>query len=121
MLVVAGAALALIAAVIVVVAVDDESATLSEDSVGLISSHGALSESYAVGRRPVAVATTRDSVWVANALDGTVTRLEPDRDRTTIISVGDNPTALAAGAGSVWVANGESRRLSQIDPASNKI
>jgi peptide/nickel transport system substrate-binding protein len=120
-LVLAGAGLALIAAVIVVLSRHEETAALAEDWVGLVTANGTVRESYPVGRRPVAVVSFADSLWVANELDGTVTRIERDEARETAIDVGDNPTALAAGAGSVWVANGESRTVSQIDPTSNKI
>lgn len=117
----AGAALALGAAGIVLLAGGDESAALAEDSIGLIDAGGAIREDFPVGRRPGAVVKSGDSLWVANALDGTVTRLERDRTRATTIDVGANPTALATGAGSVWVANGEGRTVSQIDTVSNKV
>ena len=55
------------------------------------------------------------SIWVANHLDGTVSRLEPSTGRElATIHVGDGPNALGAAAGSLWVAN-EIRRLDQRD------
>jgi YVTN family beta-propeller protein len=96
-------------------------AMLAENSVGLIDAGGAIHADYAAGRGPGPVLKSGDSIWVANVLDGTVTRLERDRNRATTIDTGADPTALAAGGGSVWVADGEGRNVSQIDPTSNKI
>ena len=62
------------------------------------------------------------SVWVANALDGTVSRIDAaDRIRSSQIDVRGEPTALAFGAGALWVANGESRTVAQVDPGSNRV
>ena len=36
-----------------------------------------VSETVPVGREPSAVAADEDGVWVANAGDGTVTRIDP--------------------------------------------
>ena len=61
------------------------------------------------------------SVWVANALEGTVSRIYPVRKQVATIDVGGEPTALAFGSGSLWVANGESRSVAQVDPGSNRV
>ncbi len=53
------------------------------------------------------MAVGEGSVWVANAGDGTVTRIDPAR-ATVVgdpIPVGRDPRELAVGEGFVWVAN----------------
>jgi YVTN family beta-propeller protein len=94
---------------------------IDENAVGVIDPEGGrITAQYAVGRNPTAVAAGGDSIWVANALDGTVSRIDREHDQVVTIDVGGEPTALAFGAGSLWVANGESRSVAQVDPGSNR-
>jgi YVTN family beta-propeller protein len=58
---------------------------------------------------PIAIAATRDAVWVLNGNTATVTRIDA-HDRglvvgTTPIGVERGPRDIEAGAGAVWVAN----------------
>ena len=49
--------------------------------MGVIDSGGGrITAQYRVGRDPGAVAAGGGSVWVANQLDGTVSRIDPERD-----------------------------------------
>jgi peptide/nickel transport system substrate-binding protein len=75
-----------------------------------------------VGNGPTAVLSAFASIWVANSLDGTVSRLEPStgQERTSI-PVGDGPNALAAAAGSIWVANEFDGSVTEIDPSTNGV
>jgi YVTN family beta-propeller protein len=99
----------------------DGSSTIDENSVGLIDpDSGALSEQFAVGRGPSAAAVGAGSVWVANGLDGTVSRVDADTRQIRTIDVGRDPSALAFGAGSMWVASAERRGVLQIDPGTNR-
>jgi len=51
------------------------------------------------------VAVGGGAVWVANALRGTVSRIDPATNRVTrTIPVGGTPRSLAYGAGRLWVA-----------------
>jgi peptide/nickel transport system substrate-binding protein len=94
---------------------------IDEDAVGLIDPNGGrITEQYSVGHSPGAVTSGNGSVWVANRLDGTVSRIDRDRQLVTI-DVGGAPSALAFGAGSLWVADGDSRFVAQVDPGSNKV
>jgi len=96
-------------------------AGIDENSVGVIDPGGErITAQYRVGRSPGAVTAGGGSVWVANRLDGTVSRIERDRQITTI-DVGGAPIALTFGAGSLWVADGDGRRVAQVDPGSNKV
>ena len=88
--------------------------------VGLIDPDGGrITAQYSVGHSPGAVTAGGGSVWVANRLDGTVSRIDRDRQVTTI-PVGGAPAALAFGAGSLWVADGDSRSVAQVDPGSEQ-
>jgi ABC-type transport system substrate-binding protein/DNA-binding SARP family transcriptional activator len=94
---------------------------IDEDAVGLVAlDSGRITDQYRVGHNPEAVAAGAGSVWVANRLDGTVTRIDRDRASTTI-DVGGEPSGLAFGAGSLWVADGAGRKLAQIAPQTNTV
>ena len=75
-----------------------------------------------VGRRPVALAIGHGSVWVANADDGTVSRIHPDR-REVIRTIGIGAPAidLAVATDAVWVANGSDGTVSRIDPSADAV
>ena len=54
------------------------------------------------GGRPIAIGA--GAVWVANADDGTVTRVDPNTHRpTATISVGHRPEGIAIAGDKVWV------------------
>ena len=87
--------------------------------MGVSPATNSVLRSVAVGPGAGAVVAGEGSVWVANALNGTVTRVDPERGVVTAtIAVGaaDEPIGLAAGGGAVWVANRRSRTLARIDP-----
>jgi DNA-binding SARP family transcriptional activator len=75
-----------------------------------------------VGRRPVALAIGHGSVWVANADDGTVSRIHPDR-REVIRTIGIGAPAidLAVATDAVWVANGSDGTVARIDPSADAV
>jgi YVTN family beta-propeller protein len=53
---------------------------------------------------PVAVAAEEDSVWVATAADGMLSRVDADADTVAAtIPLGATPSGLATGGGRVWV------------------
>ena len=61
------------------------------------------------------------SVWVANSVDGTVSRVEPDREERPVIRVPGTPGGIAAGEGAVWVTDATGHTLSQISADSNTV
>ena len=72
-----------------------------------------------VGAGPADVLVDQDAVWVANAAQGTVSRIDPATNTVRqTIRVGRNPIRLVAGFGSIWVANQTEQTISRID-ASN--
>jgi peptide/nickel transport system substrate-binding protein len=95
---------------------------IDEDAVGLIETgSGRITAQYAVGHGPQAVTSGAGSVWVANELDGTVSRIDREPDQVVTIDVGGEPTGVAFGAGSLWVADGQGRSVAQIAPRANKV
>jgi peptide/nickel transport system substrate-binding protein len=75
-----------------------------------------------VGNGPTAVLAAFGSIWVANHLDDSVSRLEPATGREVAkIPVRDGPNALAAAAGSVWVGNELDGSITEIDPDTNEV
>jgi YVTN family beta-propeller protein len=97
-------------------------ATLAPNSVGILDGgSGKISSDVHVGGTPSALATGPGDFWVANAVDGTVSRVDAATKNIHTIPVGASPTAIAYGAGAAWVANNEDRTVSRIAPASNKV
>ena len=75
-----------------------------------------------VGRRPVALAIGHGSVWVANADDGTVSRIRQDRHEVIrTIGIGAPAIDLAVATDAVWVANGSAGTVSRIDPRADAV
>ena len=88
--------------------------TLSQISA---ESNTVVRDDIAVGNGAGPVTVGEGAVWVGNALDGTVSRVDPERGvETDVVRVGGRPDALAVGAGSIWVTNGDTASVSRIDP-----
>jgi peptide/nickel transport system substrate-binding protein len=95
---------------------------IDENYVGLIDPDGGrITAQYAVGKSPSAVVGGGGSAWIANAADGTVTRIDRERDERVAIPVLGAPAALAFASGSLWVADSDSRSVAQVDPGTNKV
>jgi DNA-binding beta-propeller fold protein YncE len=90
------------------------------NSVARIDASGNRIESYAgVGTDPAAVAVGAGGVWVANAGDGTVSRLDPRTgkfERNYAIGADDDVSDVAVGFHTVWVADGNGGTVTPIDP-----
>jgi DNA-binding SARP family transcriptional activator len=75
-----------------------------------------------VGRRPVALAIGHGSVWVANADDGTVSRIDQDRhELIRTIGIGAPAIDVVVTTDAVWVANGSDGTVSRIDPGADAV
>src|SRR5207253_8977938 len=75
-----------------------------------------------VGNGADAVAVGPDAVWVANSLDGTVSRIDPSSNVATTIQAGDSPSGIAVARGNrVWVSNERAGTPSRIDPARSVV
>lgn len=73
--------------------------------------------SQPTGARPTAIVRAFDSIWVANDVDGTVSRLDPSTgtERATI-TVGDGPTSIVSAGDRLWVAVEHDDTVVAIDP-----
>lgn len=71
-----------------------------------------------VGNNPSSIAAGAGAVWVVDAVDNSVTRIDPAGGNavTATAPVGQGPTAVAVGAGAVWVANTQDGTVARIDP-----
>ena len=75
-----------------------------------------------LGPAPSGVAVGAGAVWVADAIEGTVRRIDVARHRTiATVRVGRQPYAVAFAAGSVWVTNSDDGTVARIDPSTNKV
>ncbi len=97
-------------------------AGVGADSVGAIDSgSGRIAASIPVGASPSSVAAYKDAVWVTNAGDDSVSRIDSKTNTRvqTIPDVGSHPGAIAIGDGFVWVVNSGDGTVSKIDPRAN--
>ncbi len=79
-------------------------------------------QSIRVGSAPSGIAVDANAVWVANAGDGTVSRVDPESNETSdTIPVGTSPSAIAVGDGSLWVGDSIAATLFRVDPTSREI
>ena len=67
---------------------------------------GRLVAEVPVGATPAAVAAGGGAVWVLNADDQTISRVDAQTKEVRTLAIGATPTDLAAGPGGVWVGNG---------------
>jgi class 3 adenylate cyclase/streptogramin lyase len=77
----------------------------------------------AVGDQPVGIAILdgdAPSVWVANGLGHTVTRIDPSNGEARSLGLASAPTAIAIGSGSVWVAT-EDNTVVRLDASGSTL
>ena len=97
------------------------SASVAGNAVGVIDSDGDIVTEVEVGESPSDVVAAAGAVWVTNATDDTVSRIDPaTHEVRQTIDVGGGPAGVAVGGGAVWVANGLDGTVSRIDPAENR-
>jgi peptide/nickel transport system substrate-binding protein len=112
----------LIALILALAGEDDPHTAIAENTAGMIDpDSGSVLEQVAVGHGPSRAVAGGGSVWIANVLDGTISRVDQRSRQVTTLDVGSAPTGVAFGAGSLWVATAQSRSVSQIDPRTNTV
>jgi YVTN family beta-propeller protein len=75
-----------------------------------------------VGTSPIGLLDAAGSMWVANADDGTVTRIDEQTLRpTATVRVGGSPWFLATSQGQIFVGVQDIERLVRIDPRTNRV
>ena len=113
---------AIAAAVVAITSGSESAVTVAPDSVAVLDEGGKLAGDVPIGGRPVSLTIDDDAVWVANADDGTVLRIDPDSHEVVeTIGLGADVNSVAVGFGSVWVAGGNDESLFRIDPDENAV
>ena len=75
-----------------------------------------------VGSGPAGIAVTPGTVWVANSLDLTVSKLDPASGTVTAtIGVGDGPSGIVAAKDGIWVSDEFDATLRRIDPQTARV
>ena len=78
--------------------------------------------SVLLGPAPAGLGAGRSGLWVADAADGTVRRIDPASRRVVArIRLGGIPFGVAVGLHSVWVTNVDDGTVSRIDPTANRV
>ena len=80
-----------------------------------------VTKAIPVGRGASAVAASGGRVWVANFVDGTVSRIDAATGDTLDIPVQGSPTGVAAAGDDILVANGPEHSLVSIDGATGSV
>jgi DNA-binding SARP family transcriptional activator/streptogramin lyase len=79
-------------------------------------------ERYRVRTRALGLAVGGGSLWVADRLANSVTRIDLARGSVQdVIAVGTDPLVLAFGYGAVWVANSDYGSVSVIRPGVSRV
>lgn len=74
-----------------------------------------------MGTAPADLAAGDDEIWVTNAGDGTVSRIDVETNEATqVLEAGSRPTGIAFGDGSLWVADRTGAALLRIDPSADE-
>jgi DNA-binding SARP family transcriptional activator/ABC-type branched-subunit amino acid transport system substrate-binding protein/DNA-binding beta-propeller fold protein YncE len=74
-----------------------------------------------VGHTPTSAAADAKAIWVLNADDATITRVDLATRTSETFGAGGVPTDLAIGEGAVWVANGRRQASQFIGPIADQI
>ena len=82
---------------------------------------GHVSTATVVGRLPGAVALGAGSVWIANRVDETISRLDRSGPGSAVVPLDAEPTALAFAEGALWATTGTAGELLKIDPAYSHV
>jgi branched-chain amino acid transport system substrate-binding protein len=100
------------------------------NALAAIDPAGRVDSYTEVGASPSNVTVGEGSVWVLNADDQTVSRIDPEtRQVVKTFGTGQTPTDIAVGEGAVWVGNAPARgedisytaSISRIDPQSSVV
>jgi YVTN family beta-propeller protein len=81
---------------------------------------GHVTASGFAGTGPTAIKVGADGVWVANAVDSTLSKILPATvTQLRVFTVGRHPDGIAIGAGAVWVADEGDDTVTRIDLGSD--
>ena len=75
-----------------------------------------------MGNGPEAIDAEPGGVWVANSLDGTVSRIDPNTNTIAqTIRTGSSPSAVTFAGGSTWVSEGSEGSVARIGSGSSSV
>ena len=95
---------------------------LGANSLGEIDpASGKLVSQTAVGNGPRSIAVGEGAVWVANTVDGTVSRVSPGGGQTDVLHSIGIPSGVATGFGLVWVSDFSNRAVERISPGAKTV
>jgi DNA-binding beta-propeller fold protein YncE len=77
-----------------------------------------VSAPIAVGRPPLRLAVSPEAVWVTSALDGTLSRVDPETSAVTgrPLRLEKGIAGVTTGAGSIWVSSPRRGEVLRVDP-----
>ena len=79
-------------------------------------------QTIAVGNGPTGIAFGSGSVWVANSLDGTLSRIDPETNSVVAVTAGrQRPDGRRRRPRGVWVSNQFDGTLVRLDPRTNQV
>ncbi|HEX6654321.1 MAG TPA: ABC transporter substrate-binding protein [Thermoleophilaceae bacterium] len=99
------------------------SLAIGVDAAGAVDpASGDVIHSAEVGSNPSGITAAGGRIWVANAADGTVTRIASETGQVDqTVEVGSSPVAITAAAGAIWVANAHDGTISRIEPSGGRV
>jgi YVTN family beta-propeller protein len=123
---VAGAAVVFLAAVVVLAFVlrsgPEYLASVEPNSLAVVDADAAgIVSQVPLGVRPGAIASGGGYLWVADAAEGTVSRIDRDLAVVRRIDVGDSVDGLAFARGSIWATDANAGELVQIDAETARV
>jgi YVTN family beta-propeller protein len=77
-----------------------------------------VGQPYQVGNGPSSIVADDSVVWVANQLDGTLSRIDPNMGTGTVdppLPIGETPDGLAIDSGDLWVSDFDAGRVLRLD------
>jgi serine/threonine-protein kinase len=109
---VAGGAVALVAAIAV--------------AVVLLTSGGSemsVAAPVAIGKPPLRIAAGSEKIWVLSEPEGTLTRIDAETDEVSgaPIDLGQGVAAVAVGGGSVWVTDARTGEILRVNDESGRV
>jgi YVTN family beta-propeller protein len=124
--VIAGAAVALLAAAIALAVINragpDYLPSVEPNSVAVVDADAAgIVSQVPLGGRPGAMTSGGGYLWVADAAEGEVSRIDRDLGVVQRIDVGDSVDGLAFGQRSIWATDANAGQLVQIDAETARI
>ena len=85
------------------------------------SASGGILYRHKLPHVPTALLWAESSLWIANDIAGTVTRLSPEGQVQADVDVGQGPVSLAFDGENMWVASKGERMLVRMDPATTEV